>query len=300
MSTNDTTPTTVKLSCGHAGISAPADVEVGAKLSCPKCKPLAGGGLSVRRVKAITETVVMSDDGGYEAVRPSEQAMADVTADEVAVDLMAAVDDAIAALPAADAPKAETKRGPRVVAASREARELKAWTDGGETGPRPATPNLDAIEAESGQQATRAARPADVDPVNPMALGLAQGPTGMVDSSAMTPDDPKPARRTRERKADTATGSRVTDLNLSAPRRAVMLEALPAAPDGSGEDVASVVALRARVAAGEDRVDVDAAGVRALLTGLAPLCTAGNKPACRLNDWLSKYADEVGYKPTDA
>lgn len=288
MSTNDTTPTTVKLSCGHAGIAAPADVEVGAKMGCPKCKPLAAGGLSVRRVKAITETVVMSDDGGYEAVRPSEQAMADVTADEVA------------ALPAADAPKAETKRGPRVVAASREAKELKAWTDGGETGPRPATPNLDAIEAESGQQATRAARPADVDPVNPMALGLAQGPTGMVDSAAMTPDDPKPAKRTRApRPADTPSGSRVTDLNLSGPRRAVMLEALPEAPDGEVQDVASVVALRTKVAAGADRVDVDAAGVRALLTGLAPMCAAGNKPACRLNDWLSKYAEEVGYKPAD-
>lgn len=301
MSTNDTTPTiTLRLSCGHSvpfeddprdEVNA-GNIAEGTPVGCEKCKRRADGSLSVRRVKAVTviERVVVSDDGGYQVEAPEAS---------VGADIMDAVDEAIAEL-APPAPAAEAKRGPRVVAASREARDLKAWTDGGETGPRPATPNLDAIEAESGKKATRQPRAAAADPSNPMALGLAQGPTGMVDSSAMTPDDPTPAKRTRTRTADTASGGRVTDLNLSAPRRTVMLEALPTEPDGPVQDVASVVALRTKVASGADRVDVDAAGVRALLTGLAPMCAAGNKPACRLNEWLTKFADEVGYKPADA
>lgn len=280
----------------------------GSPVECPKCKPLASGAPSVRRVKDVvttepTVTVRLSCRHVIDMPEAPATETAGAERDSVTYPTDEQVADGEAALAAeleqadVDTPEAETKRGPRVVAASREAKELKAWTDGGEQGPRPATPNLDAIEAESGQKASRDPRAPEAPDADPLKLGLAQGPKGMVDSKAMTPDDPKPVRRTRERKADTASGSKVTDLNLSAPRRAVMLEALPEKPDGEVQDVASVVALRAKVAAGADRVDVDAAGVRALLTGLAPMCAAGNKTACRLNDWLTKYAEEVGYTP---
>lgn len=47
----------------------------------------------------------------------------------------------------------------RMQLASAEAKALKAWTEGGEQGERPATPNLDAIEAKApARKATAAAK----------------------------------------------------------------------------------------------------------------------------------------------
>jgi len=300
MSTDTNTPAastaptvTVRLSCRHvidieqAEGKPTADNLMGQTVECGKCPAKKSGGAPTRRIKAV---LTIADTGESEAPE----------ADPIPADVLAEVDEIEAAdAPEADdapeAPQAEAKRGPRVVKATAEARALKAWTEGGEKGDRPATPNLDAIEAEKAAEAAdkaaevegRKPGTAPIDPANPMGLGVAQGPIGMVDSSNMTADQPTTAKRTRKSRAPEG---RVTDLNLSPVRRTVMLAALP--EDAAG----SIKALRAAVAAEAKRVDVDADGVRALLTGLAPLCKDGDKAACKLNEWLMKFAEQVGWK----
>lgn len=318
MSTDTNTPAastaatvTVRLSCRHVIDIEPAEGQptadnlMGQTVECGKCPAKKSGGAPTRRIKAVlttADTGVADPDPEPVLVQTSTETEADrhaIPADpeaELIGDAERAAERGDATLrPSADRLVAEAKRGPRVVKASAEARALKAWTEGGEKGDRPATPNLEAIEAEKAAEAAdkaaevegRKPGTAPIDPANPMGLGVAQGPVGMVDSSNMTADQPTPAKRTRKSRAPEG---RVTDLNLSPVRRTVMLAALP--EDATG----SVKALRAAVAAEAKRVDVDADGVRALLTGLAPLCKDGDKAACKLNEWLMKFAEQVGWK----
>lgn len=119
--------TTAKLSCNHTIEDVHEDTQVGEKISCNRCKAKADGSMAQRTIKSIVREVEQVE-GQLEA-EAAERALATVTVDETGALL---------------------DRNDRRTAAKFEAKQLKDWRKAGdEQAQRPATPNLDQLEAEA-------------------------------------------------------------------------------------------------------------------------------------------------------
>jgi hypothetical protein len=133
-STNTNQARTAKLSCRHT-ITVPESVNVGDPVQCPKCPAVGGGAhLATRSIKLIKEGPAKGRKPSTTPAELAEQRPAEAAA--------------IAALAAPVPEGAHTNRVARLKAAEREAKALGQWKASGASNGRPATPNLDAVEAE--------------------------------------------------------------------------------------------------------------------------------------------------------
>jgi hypothetical protein len=144
-STNSTQARRARLSCRHTisipthpGADAPEWPLVGDKVDCPTCPPLKDGGPPRRTVKQVFTSV------------PTEAGPSDADVAEALGKLKAELESPeMAKAIAAPLPEgAHTNRVARLKAAEREAKALGQWKASGASNGRPATPNLDAVEAE--------------------------------------------------------------------------------------------------------------------------------------------------------
>jgi hypothetical protein len=158
---NTITHVRAKLSCHHT-IEVPEGQPEGATVSCEKCPLDKDGNVRTRRIKRLLGVCPLPEgitDIGRNIVAAADNQPSAETLDKAAA-AVCAIEDAAedpelvaqlaASIAAAEAakPQASNDRAERLDLAKAEHKALKNWQANGRQGEAPATPNLDAMNAD--------------------------------------------------------------------------------------------------------------------------------------------------------